>query len=147
MEGLQIQVLNLSSIEWTRNNWGVGAGQSTDVNWTDEITQSPSDVLHAHTGSTTAAASTVHLGAIVKDALWMRLGYGSSEGSFAVEVRQFFHMFTIGPQDEWLHWDNGWSSSTGDTTPYTWQFANCKVIATPTLSDTGGSVSIVISNH
>jgi hypothetical protein len=145
---VQITVNNLSSQEWRRNNWLVGAGQSNELNWTDEISQTPLEVLRPHTGGATAAASTVHLPALVKDALFMRLGYGSAEGSFAVEVRQLFHMFTIGKQSQWLHWhDNRWSDSSSDTMPYVWTFKTCKVMATPALSDSSGAISITISDH
>lgn len=146
MEGIEITVLNLSKLEWRRNNWGVGAGSSEKVNWTDEVTQTPSEVLKAHNYATTAAASSVHLSGVVKDALFVRLGYGSTEGSFAVLAQQLFHLFGIGPQAQWMHWDKEWSNGTPDTTPYTWHFSSCKVVATPTLSDTSASIAIVISN-
>lgn len=146
MEGLKIDVLNLSSIEWHRNNWRVGAGKSEEKNWPDEISQTPSEVLIKRNGATSAAVSSVHLSFLVKDALYMTLGYDSEEGSFAVELQQLFHLFGIGAQDQWQYWDKSWSGSTTNTSPHTWTFKSCKVVATPTLTNSGGSVSIVISN-
>lgn len=146
MEGLQIDVKNFSKIEWSRNNWHVGAGVTEGINWTDELTSTPSETLIANIGATTAAASTAHLSWIVKDALWMVLGYGSSEGSFAVMEQQLFHMFGMGPQCQWQHWDKEWSERTTDTAKHVWHFATTIVEATPNLSDTGGSISIIIKN-
>lgn len=149
MEGLQVKVVNYSDIVWNLNNWHVGAGESDDKNWPDEITQSPSDQLAAYDGQTTAAVNSEHLTFIVKDALWMVVGYGSTAGNFAVRLQQHFHMFGLGPQDGWAHWDDtkkAWSEITTDTTPQTWVFGNYEVRATPTLSNSGGSISILIKN-
>ena len=148
MEGLKIEVLNLSSIEWHRNKWHVGAGQSEEKNWPDELSQTPSEVLMSHNGATSAEVSSVHFSFIVKDALYMILGYGSEEGNFAVHLQQLFHLFGAGAQDQWECWDeNKWSGLITDTSPHTWILKSTKVVATPTLTNSGGSVSIVISNH
>jgi hypothetical protein len=145
--GLTISITNYSSVEWQQNNWGIGAGNTNGINWTDQLTQTPTQTMRANGGGTTAAAQTEHLSWLVQDALWMRLGYGSAEGNFAVELRQYFHLIGISCQDQWLYWDDtkGWNSSTADTTPYTWKFKSCLVVATPTLSSSDGSVSITIS--
>ncbi len=145
-EGLTISITNVSKQVWSRNNWHVGAGQTEGVNWTDELTATPSDSLRAKIGATTATIVSTHLTWIVKDALWVILGYGCSEGSFAVQLQQYFHMFGQGPQCGWRHWDNNWSDATTDTSPYTWTFASTKVVATPTLSNDGGTCSIIISD-
>jgi hypothetical protein len=146
MDGLQISVQNFSSLRWHRNIWAVGAGRTEEVNWTDEITQTPLEALDKHNGSATGAASTVHLSGLVEDALWMRLGYASDEGNLAVEVRQFFHLFGIGGQDKWLYWDQGWSEPTSDTAVHKWTFKTVQAVATPALSDATGAVTVVISD-
>lgn len=145
-DGLQIAVHNYSSIRWTRNIWTVGAGTNEGVNWTDEVTQTPLETIEPHNGGTTAAAGTAHLGFLVKDGLWIRLGYTSDQGSFAVEVKQFFHLFGIGGQDQWRYLDKDWSSRTTDTSPHKWTFATCTVLATPKLSDSSGLIDILISD-
>lgn len=147
MDGLQISITNFSKLPWQRNNWGVGAGQSDSVNWADEVTQTPAESLKAMNGATVAAANSAHLAFIAKDALFMRLGYGSSDGNFAVELQQLFHLFGIGPQTQWLYWDNGWTHRTTDTTPHTWTFGSTEVLAIPSLSDSGGSIDITISDR
>ena len=146
MEGLQIDVKNFSKIEWSRNNWHVGAGVTEGLNWTDELSATPSETIMSKIGATTAAAASVHLDWIVKDALWMVLGYGSGEGSFAVMIQQLFHMFGQGPQCQWQHWDKTWSDRTTDTSQYVWTFNSTIVTATPTLTNSGGSVLIVIKD-
>lgn len=147
MEGLQIVIHNFSKLEWTRNNWGVGAGSTNEVNWTDEITSIPAERLPTGGSHVTAAAQTTHMSSFVMDALWMRLGYGSSDGDFAVNLQQLFHMFTIGKQNEWAYYDNGWSASTPDATPHIWTFAHTKVTATPTLENTGGLIAVIIRDR
>lgn len=145
--GLQISVLNLSNTQWTRNVWKVGAGQSSEVNWTDEVTQSPSAILIPYTGAVTAAATSENLAFFVMDALYMQLGYTSSEGSFAVQLQQLFHMFNIGKQDQWAYFDGKWSEPTACTSPHTWTFETTTVIATPRLNNSSGLISVTISNH
>jgi hypothetical protein len=153
--GLEIDVHNYSRLPWTRNVWQVGAGSSKIENWPDEVTLTPSDTLMPTVGVTTAAANSEHLAAIVEDALWMQLGYASDEGSFAVEVLQYFHLVSIGGSDKWSHWDgltwnaatgSNWSEPTDDTSSYTWTFGTVRVVATPELSDTAGSVRVDITN-
>lgn len=145
--GLTITVLNLSSLSWDRNIWQVGAGKDDGVNWTDEVTQVPVQTVEPHDGAATAAASTEHLGWLVQDALWIALGYQSSDGTFAVCLQQLFHMFGIGKQCEWQVLDNGsWSSSTTDATPHRWAFGTTLVTANPTLSDSGATVNIMIKD-
>lgn len=145
-EGLTISVTNLSKLEWSRNNWHVGAGQVEGVNWTDELTATPSEALKPKIGGTSASIVSTHVTFIVKDALWIILGYGSSDGSFAVKLQQYFHLFTIGPQCGWCRWNNGWNNVTSDTSPFTWNFGSTTVVATPALSTEGGSVSILIKD-
>jgi len=145
--GLQIDVKNFSKLQFNRNNWHVGAGQSEGLNWTDELTATPTETLQAHIGATQAAAHTEHLSTIVEDALYLILGYGNAEGSFAVKVQQLFHMFGQGPQTQWSRWDKSWNSDNTDTTVYTWTFPSTVVTATPVLSNDGGSVSILIKDR
>lgn len=145
-EGLQISIHNYSSLRWSRNTWAVGAGKSEGANWTDEITQTPLETLDPHNGGTSAGAATVHLGFLAKDALWIRLGYTSGDGTFTVELRQSFHLFGFGGQDQWCYWDQEWHSVTTDTTPHKWTFATCQVLATPKLSDSTGMIDILISD-
>lgn len=146
--GLTISIINLSSVAWGRNNWKVGAGKTDEVNWTDEVTQVPAENLQPHDGAAQAAASTEHLSWFVQDALWMTLGYGSAEGNFAVTLLQRFHMFGIGPQAEWQVWEGStWSPATTAAAPYAWTFARTTVKAVPTLSDSAGSVNIIITNR
>lgn len=149
MDGLQIQILNVSKVEWTRDKWEIGAGQNEGINWADELTQTPVEVLLPH-GTTAAAADSNHFSFLVKDALWMVLGYTSADGSFAVQLRQTFHLFGIGTQSEWSRWDigkGGWGDHGTDTSKYIWRFGSTKVEATPTLSGDSGSVSILISDQ
>jgi len=145
-EGLTISVTNVSKLVWNRNNWHVGAGQVEGINWTDELTATPSEALQPRIAATTASIVSTHLTFIVKDALWIILGYGSTDGSFAVKLQQYFHLFTKGPQCGWCRFDNGWSTITSDTSPYTWNFGSTVVVATPTLSTEGGSVAIIIKD-
>jgi len=146
MDGLQIDVNNFSKHEWTRNNWHIGAGQTEGINWTDELTATPSEKLAAKIGATSAAAHTEHLAIIVKDALWINLGYGCEEGSFAVRLQQLFHMFTAGAQTEWARWDKTWNTDSTDTAKYVWTFASTVVEATPTLSGDGGLIKVLIKD-
>lgn len=149
MEGLQVTVTNYSDIAWQLNNWHVGAGQSDEKNWPDEITQVPSQQLEAHDGQTTAAVNSEHLTFLVKDALWMIVGYGSPAGDFAVRLQQYFHMFGIGPQDGWAWWNDAekkWSDTNTDATPRKWTLGKYEVLATPTLTNSGGSVAIIVRN-
>ena len=103
MEGLQIVIHNFSKLEWTRSDWKVGAGSSEEVNWTDEVTSVPGERLPTGGSHVTAASQTTHMSGFVMDALWMRLGYTSSDGTFSVMLQQLFHMFTLGKQDEWAY--------------------------------------------
>lgn len=64
--GLQISVLNLSNMQGTRNVWEAGAGQSRELNWTDEIIQAPSTTLIPYTGATPAAAPSAPLNCFVR---------------------------------------------------------------------------------
>lgn len=149
MDGVKITVTNYSDIAWTRSRWKVGAGQSDDVNWTDEVTQVPMEKLEPHDGQAVGAAHSEHMTIIVHDALWMELGYKSDAGEFAVRLQQFFHMFGIGPQNQWSYIDpqNGtWANSTTDTSPRTWRIGKYTIIATPTLENTGGSVDVLVKN-
>ena len=145
-DGLQISIHNYSSKAWTRYIWGVGAGTNVGVNWTDEVSQTPMETLQANNGATTAAASTTHLGFLVKDGLWMNVGYECEDDSFAVEVKQFFHLFGIGGQDQWRYADPEWGSYTTDTTPHKWTFKTCTVLATPKLTNSSGFVDVLISD-
>lgn len=150
MDGLQITVTNFSDMEWSRNNWHIGAGQTEGKNWTDEISQTPSEKLRAHDGQTVAAVNSVQLAFFVKDALWMVLGYGSDAGCFAVRLQQYFHMFGIGPQDGWSYWiesEKRWSETTTDTTEKTWVLGKYEVVATPELTNSSGSISVTIRAH
>ncbi|WP_402465987.1 hypothetical protein [Isoptericola aurantiacus] len=145
--GLTVSIENFSNLAWARNNWHVGAGKSDDVNWTDEVTQVPAEHIEAHDGATTAAASSEHLSWLVEDALWITVGYGSSEGDFAVNLEQYFHLFGIGGQCGWDVWEgSSWRGSTTRAEPYTWHFASCRVLAVPTLSDSGASVNVTIAD-
>lgn len=146
MDGVQISVTNFSKKTWSRNNWHVGAGRSDKKNWADELSQSPSKILRAHSGATQASLSSVHFSFLVKDALWMILGYGSDEGSFAVKGQQLFHLIGIGAQCEWSYWDNKWINNTTDTDSHTWNFTTCKVVATPVLTNTSAMINVMISN-
>lgn len=147
MDGLEIDVKNFSNLDFYRNNWHIGAGQSEGINWTDELTATPSEQLAAHIGATSAAAHTEHLSTIVKDALYLILGYGNAEGSFAVKLQQLFHMFGQGPQTQWAHYDNQWTADSADTNKYVWTFKTTVVEATPSLDSDGGNVSIIIKNR
>ena len=145
--GLSVTITNLSAVQWERNNWHVGAGSEEGVNWTDEVTQVPVQTLVPRDGASEAAASTEHLAWLVQDALWMTLGYGSSEGDFAVSTQQLFHMFGIGKQCQWQVWKGTqWGDWTTDALPYEWTFAGTLVRAVPTLSDSAASVNIVITD-
>jgi hypothetical protein len=149
MAGLTIQVFCTTKIEWTRTYWQVGAGEDNDLNWTDDITQTPADIISEKLGGTSAAADSETLSSIVKDALWMRLGYKSAEGEFAVELRQLFHLFGLGPQCEWSRYDksNGdWRDHGHDTAKYTWYFPTTIVEAHPTLTQEAGVITIYIKN-
>lgn len=149
MEGLEVTITNFSDTTWVRNNWHIGAGKSGDKNWPDEITQVPSTQLEAHDGQTKAAVNSEHLASIVKDALWMIVGYGSTSGNFAVKLQQYFHLFGIGAQDGWAYWDDSkraWSDITQDAAPKTWVLGKYEVLATPTLTNSSGSISIIIKD-
>lgn len=145
-EGLQISVHNYSGIKWTRNVWTVGAGSAEEVNWTDEITQTPLETLEPHNGGATGAAKSVHLTFVARDALFVRLGYQSDQGSFAVEVKQVFHLFGFGGQAVWRYSDKDWSQRNSDTTPHKWTFASTQVLATPKLSADAGSIDVLITD-
>ena len=144
--GLEIDVNNFSKHQWSRNNWHIGAGQEEGINWTDQLTSTPSETLVPKIGATTAAAHTEHMSVIVEDALYLILGYGCAEGSFAVKVQQMFHMFGIGKQAEWSRWDKSWNSDSTDTGKYVWTFASTIVEATPSLSSDNGTVKIIIKD-
>lgn len=148
MSDISIAVTNYSKLSWTRNNWVCGAGEDPNVNWTDQVSQTPSETLMALDGRTQAAGSTEHLGWIAQDALYMTLGYVSSAGDkFAVSVMRRFHLFSVGPGDQWRTYDNGsWSGWTENTSPKTWTFATCKVVATPVLTNETGAIDVVISD-
>jgi hypothetical protein len=149
VDGLTITVTNYSDLSWTRSRWKVGAGQSDEVNWTDEVTQVPLEHLEAHDGQAVAAAHSEHMTVIVQDALWMELGYKSEAGEFAVRLQQLFHMFGIGPQDQWSYMDpstGAWAESNTDTTPRSWNIGKCTIIATPVLENAGGSIDVLIKN-
>jgi hypothetical protein len=148
MEGLEIRILNSSRHVWQRNVWAVGAGSRERVNWSDEVTKTPAETLVAHNSGTEAAAMSVHASFIVKDALYMQLGYSSESMSFAVQLQQLFHLFGIGPQSQWSYHDSGaWSASTADTSPHTWTFDDCRITASPALSDSAGFIQVIISDH
>lgn len=147
MDGLQVTITNYSDVAWTLNNWHVGAGQSGEKNWPDEITQTPIHQLEAADGQTTAAVVSEHLTTIVMDALWMIVGYGCAAGNFAVRLQQYFHMFGQGGQDGWSWWDDTqkkWSDITTDTAPQRWLLGKYEVLATPTLANSSASVSVII---
>jgi hypothetical protein len=148
MSDISIAVTNYSKLSWTRNNWVCGAGDDPTVNWTDQVSQTPSETLVPLDGRTQAAASTEHLGFVVQDALYMTLGYVSSVGDeFAVSVVRRFHVFTVGPGDQWQTYDHGsWSRLTENALPKTWTFANCQVLAKPVLTNETGAVDVMISN-
>lgn len=145
--GLHINVLNLSNIQWTRHAWAVGAGQSRELNWTDEFIQTPSAILIPYTGAATATAPAEHFSFFVRDALYMKLGYTSSEGSFAVRLQQLRPKFDSGKQDQWAYFDGKWSESTATIASHTWTFGTTRVIATPTLDNSSGLVAVTIANH
>jgi hypothetical protein len=144
-DGLRIEVRNYSHHEWERNNWHIGAGQEEGVNWTAELTQTPSQRLAKDNGMTVVAADQAWLTSIVRNNLYTTLGYGSSEGSWAVHVQQQFHLFTIGKGCEWRVWDKDWKYLGTDSSEYIWTFKTCRVVATPTLANTSASVSVVIT--
>ncbi len=149
-DDLSITVTNESlSRSWTRKWWDCGAGESPKTNWTDQVTQTPLDTLQAMNGQARAAADTEHLGSLLQDDLYMLLGYVSDNGeTFAVQIQRRFHMIGIGRGDQWRTSDDGvtWTPWTENTETKTWQFADCKVVATPTLSNEAASVDIVISD-
>lgn len=147
MDGLEIDVKNFSKLQFYRNNWHIGAGSEEGINWTDELTATPSEQLAPHIGATSAAAHTEHLSIIVKDALYLILGYGNSEGDFAVKLQQLFHMFGQGPQTQWARYDKSWNSDTTDTNKYVWTFPSTVVEATPSLANDGGTVSVIIKDR
>jgi hypothetical protein len=142
--GLLITYTNDSSFEWGRNNWYVGAGESQTLNWADEITEQPKEKLLSHLDSTSAAAESAQFTSIVEDALWMNLGYGSGQGNIAVGLQQYFHAAGYGPQASWRYWDNGAWHEIKEATTYKWTFEKTWALATPTLSDTDASVTVVI---
>jgi hypothetical protein len=145
MPDISITVTNVSHDAWTRNNWVCGAGEDPNVNWTDQVSDTPGETLMPLSGRTTAAASTEHLGVIAQDALYMTLGYASPSGDeFAVSVMRRFHLFAIGAGDEWQTWDGSWSDWNEDTSQKVWNFANYTVTATPTLTNETGAIDIVI---
>jgi hypothetical protein len=147
MAGLTIQVFCTTKTEWTRNTWQVGAGENDELNWADDITQTPAEKVSVVYGGTSAAAESETFSTIVKDALWMRLGYKSTEGEFAVELRQLFHLFGFGSQCEWSRFDTtngGWRDHGHDTAKYTWYFPNTFVEADPTLSADTGIIALYI---
>ena len=149
MEGLQITVTNYSDKSWQRTKWEVGAGSSNETNWPDEVTQTPAQTIEPRDGQTVAAAHSEHLTFIVKDALYMTLGYKSDIGEFAITAQQLFHMFGIGKQCEWSYMDPNskkWSDSTTDTSPKEWQVGQYTIRATPSLDNTSASVDVLIKN-
>jgi hypothetical protein len=142
---LTITILNMGSTVWTRNVWEVGAGEENKLNWTDEITSTPSTTLESR-GSTQASAESEHMTPIVEDNLWMWVGYTSDAGSFSIALTQQFHMFGIGKQCQWcvptsdgsFHW-------TSDTDPVAIQLNGTTVTATPSLSSSDGTISVDIT--
>lgn len=147
MSDLAISVSNNTQDTWNRTMWDCGAGDDKSVNWTDKVTDTPSDTLAGLFSTTQAAADTEHLGSLVQDALFMTLGYQSAQTNdvFAVSIMRRFHMIGLGKGDVWRTYDGGvWSSWTENTSEKTWTFNTYTVVATPTLSDDAASVSITI---
>lgn len=149
MAGLQVTITNYSDTAWSRYLWQVGAGQENTPGPYDEISQVPAETLEANVGLTIAAANSEQMTFIVEDDLWMIVGYQSSAGTFAVKLYQWFHMFGIGAQDSWSWLDNAtqkWNDPTHDASPQTWIVGKYQVLATPTLTSSSASVSIVVRN-
>lgn len=140
---VQIQVNNVTQLDWFRNNWHVGAGQEDGVNWTDEIKQAPLEVLPKGL-HTTAMADQVFLTGLISDALWMILGYGIGNESFAVKLELNCHVITFGKGSTWQVWDNGWKNLGSDASTYEWHFSHCTVRAVPTLGNNDASALITI---
>lgn len=148
MDGLEVTITNYSSVQWSRNNYSAGAGEG-DINWTNEVTQVPSEIIQANSGQTTFAASSVHATWFAENMLWIIVGYGCAAGNFAVRLQQHAHFLGFGSQSSWSWWQDdtkSWSDDTTDATPQHWTFGDHSVVATPTLSDACGSVEVVISD-
>ena len=146
-DGLRIQVTNASNLLWTRNIFEVGAGSVAGLNWTDELSQTPSSSLAPHSGSTIAAADQVWMTSLMRDALYLQLGYYSRDGAFAVHCRQQFHLLTLGPGCLWRVLDrHGWNDRGTDTQQYSWNCSSTRVVATPTLTNTTASIDVLITN-
>jgi hypothetical protein len=143
--GLTINYENRSGLVWVRDNWHIGAGESSELNWADELTNQPKDKLEPKLDSTSAAAHSAQFSSMVEDALWMILGFGSpQQGSIAIRVQQNMHVAGYGAQATWQLWDNGWQDKGTDATPYKWTFASTWAIATPTLSNEDAGVAVAI---
>lgn len=147
--GLSIKYTNDSSKEWVRDNWHIGAGESEELNWADELTDQPKDKLAPHLDSTSASAHSAQFSSLIEDALWMILGFGNpGQGSVAVRLQQSTQVLGFGAQATWQLWDHGaWKDQGTDATPYKWTFASTWALATPTLSNEGASVDIVIHDE
>ena len=75
----------------------------------------------------------------------MVLGYGSTgQGSLAIALQQYVHVAGYGKQCTWSVWDTEWKDLGVDATPLKRTFASCWALATPTLSNEGASVTVVI---
>lgn len=147
-DGLRIKITNISSVEWERYTFAVGAGSEEGLNWTDELTQTPTKGLAAGHGYTEAAADQEWLTILVRDALYIVLGYRSTDdgSQFAIRVEEQFHAFTFGKGCRWNVWDDGqWIDLGQDSSPYTWSLPRCEIVATPALSNTAAFVDVIIN--
>jgi|GEM_PF-2338326 len=145
--GLQITITNYSSLTWAQTQWRCVTGTTNSLGYNDEITQTPSPTIQANDGQTTAAANQISLESITQDALNMTLSYSAGNDAFGIYITQHFQEFSIGTGDTWAYLKNGtWTNAGQDGTPITWTFADCTVVATPTLAHQSASVSVLITN-
>jgi len=79
--------------------------------------------------------------------LYLKHGYTSAKGNFAVQLQQLLPVFHIGEQDQWAYFDGKWSESAASTGSHTCTSGTTTVVAMPTRGNSRGLVTVALANH